>query len=89
MPKLSLDVFRRYGFAMLAVGLAVALRLVFYPILGDRYPFILFFVAIVLVAGYGGFGPSLLALTLAWLSVVFLFLVPHAGPIIFNDPLDG
>ena len=85
MPKLSLDVFRRYGFAMLAVGLAVALRLVFYPILGDRYPFFLFFVAIVLAAGYGGYGPSLLALTLSWLSVVYLFLVPRADPNIFES----
>src|SRR5271157_922147 len=85
MPKLSLDEFRRYGFAMLAVGLAIALRLVFYPILADRYPFILFFVAIVLAAGYGGYGPSLLALTLSWLSVVYLFLMPGAGPIIFES----
>jgi len=85
MPKLSLDEFRRYGFAMLSVGLAIAFRLLFYPILGDRYPFILFFVAIVLAAGYGGYGPSLLALTLSWLSVVYLFLMPGAGPIIFES----
>ena len=59
MPAFSRDVFRRYGFAIFLVGLAVALRLVFYPVLGDRYPFFLFFVAIVLAAGYGGYGPSL------------------------------
>ena len=85
MPKLSLDVFRRYGCAILSVGLAVALRLVFYPILGDHYPFFLFIVAIVLAAGYGGYGPSLLALTLSWLSVNYLFLVPRANPNIFES----
>ena len=85
MPKLSLDVFWRYGCAILSVGLAVALRLVFYPILGDHYPFFLFFVAIVLAAGYGGYGPSLLALTLSWLSVDYLFLVPRANPNIFES----
>ena len=67
------------------MGLAVVLRLAFYPILGDRYPFFLFFVAIVLAAGYGGYGPSLLALTLSWLSVDYLFLVPRASPNIFES----
>ena len=85
MPTLSLDVLRRYGCAILSVGLAVALRLVFYPILGDRYPFFLFFVAIVLAAGYGGYGPSLLALALSWLSVDYLFLVPRANPNLFES----
>ena len=61
------------------------LRLVFYPILRDHYPFFLFIVAIVLAAGYGGYGPSLLALTLSWLSVNYLFLVPRANPNIFES----
>jgi len=85
MPKLPLDVFRRYGFAILSVGLAVALRLVFRPVLGDHFPLVLFFVAIVLAAGYGGYGPSLLALILSLLSVVWLFLVPRADPNIFES----
>ena len=84
MPTFSLDVLLRYGGAMFLVGLAVVVRLAFYPVLGDRYPFFLFFVAIVLAAGYGGYGPSLLALTLSWLSVDYLFLVPHASPHVFD-----
>jgi len=87
MPKLSLDEFRRYGFAILAVGLAIASRLAFYPILGDRHPFIVFILAIVLAAGYGGYGPSALALILSSLSVVFLVLVPRPGPIIFQSKI--
>jgi len=85
MPTLSLDRLRRYGFAILSVGLAVVLRLAFYPILGDRYPFFLFFVAIVLAAGFGGYGPSLLALALSWLSVDYLFLIPRASPNLFES----
>jgi len=85
MPKLSLDVLRSYGCAILSVGLAVVLRLALHPILGDRYPFFLFFIAIVLSAAYGGYGPSLLALALSWLSVDFLFLIPHANPDIFES----
>jgi PAS domain S-box-containing protein len=85
MPTLSLDMLRRYGFAMLLVGLVVVVRLAFYPIFGDRYPFFLFFLVVVLTAGYGGYGPSLLALALSWLSVEWLFPVPHAGSSIFES----
>jgi PAS domain S-box-containing protein len=81
MPSLSLDVLRCYGFAILSVELAVVVRLAFYPILGDHYPFFLFFVSIVLAAGFGGCGPSLLAL--AWVSVDYLFLRNRASPYIF------
>lgn len=80
MPRLSLNELRRYGYAALLVGLAVVIRLALHPLVGDRYPFFLFFVAIVLAAGYGGYGPSLLALILSWLSFVFLFLIPRNSP---------
>ena len=36
----------------------------FNPILGDRFPFFLFFLAIALAAVYGGYGPALLDLAL-------------------------
>jgi PAS domain S-box-containing protein len=80
MPKISLDVMRRYGFAVCSVGLAVVFRLICYPVLGDRYPFFLFFIVIVLTAGYGGYGPSLLAVILSWLSVNYLFLHSPVNP---------
>ncbi len=72
MPKLSPEVYRRYGCALLAVALVVVLRLVFDPVLGARHLFYLHFVAIFLAAGYGGYGPSLLALGLSWLSAEFI-----------------
>src|SRR5215831_3337413 len=80
MPELSPQVIRRYGCTLLSVALVEVLRLIFYPVLGDHYLFFLHFVAIVLVAGYGGFGPSLLALGLSWLSVQFLAPAPGARP---------
>ena len=46
------------------------------PLIGDSFPFLAFFLAIVLTARYGGFGPSLLALVLAWFSFDQLFLQP-------------
>ena len=85
MPRFSADVLRRYGCAILFVALAVVTRLALYPILGNRYPFFLFFIAVVLAAGYGGYGPSLLALVLSWLSVFYLFLSSGANPSPFES----
>jgi len=85
MPRLSLDALRRYGFAILSVGLVVVVRLAFYPILGDRFPFFFFFLVIVLAAGYGGYGPSLVALILSCLSVHYLFVVPPTSSSIFES----
>ncbi len=85
MPALSLDVFRRYSLAILSVGLIVVVRLAFYPVLGSRYPFLFFFIAIVVTAGYGGYGPSLLATILSWLAIDYLFLVPRSTSTIFES----
>ena len=85
MPSFPTDLLRRYGCAILSVSLAVITRLALYPILGNRYPFFLFFIAVVLAAGYGGYGPSLLALVLSWLSVDYLFLSSGANPSPFES----
>jgi len=85
MPKISLEILLRYGCAVFSVGLAAVSRMAFYPILGDRHPFFLFFVAILLAASYGGYGPSLVALTLTWLSVDYFSLVPHASAHVFES----
>jgi PAS domain S-box-containing protein len=79
MPITSLAPLRRYGFALLTVGLATAIRVVLNPILGDRFPFLTFFIAIVVTAWYGGFGPSLLAVGLSWLAADRLVLQPNGS----------
>ena len=76
---------RRYGLAVLLVGIAIALRLVLHPLIGGRYPFLLFVLAIVLAAGYCGYGPSLLAVVLSWLVVDSLFLASSANPHLFQS----
>jgi PAS domain S-box-containing protein len=85
MPRFSADLFRRYGCAILLVALALVVRLVLHPVVGNRYPFFLFFIAIVLAAGYGGYGPSLLAIVLSWLSVDYLLLGSGAVPSAFES----
>ena len=90
MPTLSVDVVRRYGFAFLSVGLAVVSSLFVAEVFGDRHPYFLFLIAIVVAAGYGGYGPSLLALALSWLSVDYILLLSPARPPSFeSNPHDA
>jgi PAS domain S-box-containing protein len=71
----SRPVWLRYGVAILAVVLATILRLLLDPLLGQHFPFATIFFAILVVAWYGGFGPSLTT-TLAGAVASFIFLLP-------------
>ncbi len=65
-----------YGIAVLAVGLALALKLLLDPFLGEASPFLLFFGAVIIGAWFGGFGAGLLATALAALASDYFFLSP-------------
>ena len=80
MPNLQDDVLRRYGFAILSVGSAVLTSLFFAQVFGDHHSIYLFQIAIVMAAGYGGYGPSLLAVTLSGLSIEYLNMLSPVRP---------
>jgi two-component system CheB/CheR fusion protein len=67
----------RYGFAALAVAVALLIRLALDPLLGDGWPFLLFSFVVVAVAWHGGFGPSCLALVASILAASYFFLEPR------------
>src|SRR5690349_17368602 len=67
----------RYGMAVLAVAAALFVRLLLDPLLGDGLPFLASTLAVVVVAWYGGFGPSLVALLLALAATAYFFLPPR------------
>src|SRR4051812_16296988 len=85
MPRPSHATLRPYGLALLAVGLATAIRLGLSPVLGDRFPFLTFFIAIVVTAWYGSLGPSLVAVCLSWLAIERLVLQPSGSAASFFD----
>ncbi len=64
----------RYGFAIVISVTALVGALLFAPLF-ERTPFLLFFLAVVLAAWYGGLGPGLVA-TIASLVMINVFLVP-------------
>ena len=67
----------RYGGAALAVLLATAARLALDPILGDLFPFATLFLAVLVVAGYAGRGPALLATGLGAAAAARFLLPPR------------
>lgn len=66
----------RYGVAVLLSALALGLRVVTRPVLGDDAPFGLFLPAVVLSAAYGGLWAGLLSTALLAVAGVVLFVGP-------------
>ena len=66
----------RYGFAVLLVALATGVRVALRPIIPTGFPFLTFFLAVMLAAWRGGVGPGLLASVLSTLAADLLFIEP-------------
>ena len=64
----------RYGVALVAVGLAFAARLTLALILEGHAPYLFFLPALLVAAGFGGFGPGLVATGVS-LPLIFYFIV--------------
>ena len=87
MPKSPASSPSRYGIAIASVLLAVAARWTLPPLLGERQPFVTFYIALIVSAWFGGLGPSLLALALGALSALALF-TPRPGSPSANTTAD-
>ncbi|HEX8984666.1 MAG TPA: PAS domain S-box protein, partial [Bryobacteraceae bacterium] len=70
----------RYGSAVFGVAAAAGLRAALAPLLQDRIPFITLFPAIILIAWFGGLGPSLLGILLGIAAAAFLLNAPAGSP---------
>lgn len=66
----------RYSVAVLAVAQVLLIKLLLAPQIGKETPFLLFFTAVMVSAGYGGRGPGLLATALVALASNYFFLPP-------------
>ncbi|HEX2742530.1 MAG TPA: PAS domain S-box protein [Rubrobacter sp.] len=67
----------RYGVAVLAVEVALVIKLLLDPLITQDTPFLLVFGAIMVSAWYGGLGPGLLATVVAGLVTDYFFLPPE------------
>jgi PAS domain S-box-containing protein len=71
----------RYGVAVLASLLALLLRFLLQPILGEKAPLLVFIMPVMLSAWYGGLESGLLATVLSALVGSYFFLPPLYSPI--------
>jgi PAS domain S-box-containing protein len=73
----------RYGSAVVSTALAVWIRLLLDPILGDAIPLPTLLLAVLLTAWYGGLRPALLAVVLCAVSADY-FLFPPRGSFLLH-----
>ena len=85
MTQVKLSPIARYGVPVLLVLLAAAVTWAI-PTMGQRIPFALFYVPIIVAAFYGGIGPGLLTVALSLLLGTYLFIPPVHS---FNIGWDG
>lgn len=67
----------RYGGAVAVTALAVLLRMLLNPLLGDHFPLVTLFAAVLFIAWYGGRGPALLSLVIGSAAGAYLFFEPR------------
>jgi len=70
---------RHYLSAIVAVAVALLLRYLLNPVLGQQGPYLILTLPIVVAALYGGFGPALLATALGTSAGTYLFIERAGG----------
>jgi PAS domain S-box-containing protein len=68
---------RRYGIALLAVGVALGIRFALEPFIGAKWPYLGYALAVMVAARFGGLGPGLLATGGSILAVVYFLIEPR------------
>ena len=68
---------RRYGLGLLSVPVALGVRIALEPVAGLKWPFILFALAVMVAARFGGLGPGLVATGTSLLAVRYFLLEPR------------
>lgn len=68
--------FVRYSLAVIVVALATIIRILLRPIIPTGFPFLTYFLAVMLAAWHGGLGPGLVASVLSTLAADLLLIEP-------------
>jgi signal transduction histidine kinase len=77
--RISQNVFMRYGAALVATAIALAVRSALHPFLGDSLPYLTLFPAVAFAAWFCGVGPAVFAILAGLGAARFWFLEPtHA-----------
>jgi len=79
--------FLRYAVAAATVALALGIRLLLDPLLGEQVPLLTLLGAIAFVVWYGGFGPALFATMAGYWAANWLFIPPRHAFSLHPDDL--
>src|SRR6185503_8239927 len=71
------SVWMRYGITLLATSLAILLRMILVPVVGDFVPLATLFGAVAFSVWYGGAGPALLSVIVGFLGAEWFIIEPH------------
>ena len=66
----------RYAFAVVIVAIMTGCRMLLFPLIGRRFAFITFYIAVVASAAFGGAGPAAIAIALSTLAAAFYIFHP-------------
>jgi PAS domain S-box-containing protein len=77
MTNASRTILLYYGGAVVVTALAVLLRWLLDPLLGDHFPFLTLFAAVAFIAWYAGRGPAMFSLVAGAVAAAYLFLQPR------------
>lgn len=78
-PNRQLSGLVRHALAVLVTALGVLLCQVLTPLLGENLPFVIFLLATLVTAWFGGLGPSIVALILGGAASIFFFIAPRGS----------
>src|SRR5436853_3286066 len=67
----------RYLIALIALALATLLRQALAPLLGNRFPLVIYNTAVAVAAWYGGLGPASFSLIAGFLIADYCFIEPR------------
>ena len=81
MLKIPRSTLLCYCFALVSILLATLFRMLLNPVLGSNQPYILYVIAVVLAAWYGGLRPALLATALGAVLALYLFVPENSLPL--------
>jgi PAS domain S-box-containing protein len=79
MPQRFGPIVSRYWCAFTSVALAIGIRLLLDPFVGDQYPFATVFLAVLVTAWYGGFRSALVAVVLGALASDYFLMAPRGS----------
>jgi PAS domain S-box-containing protein len=88
-PQREYSAATRYAVAVASIAVGTLSRLALDPLLAERFPFATLFLAVLVSAWFGGFGPALLACALGFVASAQFLLPPRGSLVVDSEHVFG